>query len=389
MKVYIIYLIFPLLFSSIQPNIDENIKRIDKDISFYKEVVLKESNWLSNLVLSNGAIILRPSNEMNIIPYFSNFAAIALIETNDRKNISQAKKYIIWYVNHLNSEDKDYNNIAGSIYDYKIIKKNNKLIETSQFSYDSIDSYAASFFILLNKYFEKTNDKSFILKNDLEIKLIENALLKSIKSNGLSMAKPDYPVYYLMDNCEVYKGLKSLEKLYLNLYLKDNFLLNLPDYLKIIYLKSQIKNNILDMFWSNKYNGFFYAYNKDSINFERFYPDGVAQLYPVIFEVLSPNSLKAKKIYNRFNQTFEWETFRFLNKENYYWGIFAYTSIIFDDYEKNKIYLKNYLKITNTTYDFPAINFDSSWVVRSSILAIEKLKFKKKVLNFFNYYLKN
>ena len=389
MKLYIIYLIFPLLFSSANTNINQKVSEIDNNITFYKQVISKESTWLSSLVLSNGAIIVRPSDEMNIIPYFSNFAAISLIETKDKENIHLAKNYINWYLNHINNKEKDYNNIAGSIYDYKIIKKNNELIEINQYSYDSIDSYAASFFILLNKYFKETNNKKFILQNDIKIKLVENALFKSIKSNGLSIVKPDYPVYYLMDNCEVYKGLKNLEKLYLNLYLKDNFLLNFPTYLKVIYLKNQIKNNILDMLWSDKYNGFFYAYSKNEIDFKRFYPDGVAQLYPIIFEVLCPSSLKAKRIYNRFNQTFKWETLSFLNTENYYWGIFSYISIIFDDFNKNKTYLKNYLKMTNNKYDFPAINFDSSWIIRSSILAIEKLKFKKNILETINFYLRN
>ena len=55
-------------------------------------------------------------------------------------------------------------------------------------------------------YEEKTGDKQLLIDNKEKIMLIGQAVNSVFsESLGLSEAKATYPIYYLMDNSEVYK----------------------------------------------------------------------------------------------------------------------------------------------------------------------------------------
>ena len=51
----------------------------------------------------------------------------------------------------------------------------------------------------MQKYVEKTGDKQYAIDHKAEIERIVNALYSTMVG-GLTLAKPDYKVKYLMDN---------------------------------------------------------------------------------------------------------------------------------------------------------------------------------------------
>ena len=63
------------------------------------------------------------------------------------------KRYLIWYIENINSDDEDSINGAGTMYDYEIdITKAGKEKSISKESYDSVDSYASTFLKAVSDY---------------------------------------------------------------------------------------------------------------------------------------------------------------------------------------------------------------------------------------------
>ena len=151
---------------------------------------------------SNGAIAtytVSDKESYTIMPYFASLACEGMLE--DIGSYDSVKKYIIWHLNHIN-ETEDVNGTKGTIYDYKYIGN----AEQNKKSYDSVDSYTAVFLSLLRKYEEKTGDKQLLIDNKEKIMLIAQAVNSVFTENlGLSEATATYPIYFLMDNSEVYK----------------------------------------------------------------------------------------------------------------------------------------------------------------------------------------
>ena len=180
------------LYSSEKINTKRLLKMKYKQLDYLK----------SNQQHPNGAIatytVLDKEN-YTIMPYFATLACQGMLE--DIGSYDSVKKYILWHLNHIN-ETEDVNKTKGTIYDYKYIGN----AEQTEKSYDSVDSYAAVFLSLLRMYEEKTGDKQLLIDNKEKIMLIGQAVNSVFsESLGLSEAKATYPIYYLMDNSEVYK----------------------------------------------------------------------------------------------------------------------------------------------------------------------------------------
>ena len=47
-----------------------------------------------------------------------------------------------------------------------------------------------------------------------QLDAIGNVIVQTQNSDGLTWAKPDYQIKYLMDNCEAYRGLRDLASLF-------------------------------------------------------------------------------------------------------------------------------------------------------------------------------
>ncbi len=180
------------LYSSEKINTKRLLKMKYKQLDYLK----------SNQQHPNGAIatytVLDKEN-YTIMPYFATLACQGMLE--DIGSYDSVKKYILWHLNHIN-ETEDVNGTKGTIYDYKYIGN----AEQTEKTYDSVDSYAAVFLSLLRMYEEKTGDKQLLIDNKEKIMLIGQAVNSVFsESLGLSEAKATYPIYYLMDNSEVYK----------------------------------------------------------------------------------------------------------------------------------------------------------------------------------------
>lgn len=137
-----------------------------------------------------------------------------------------------------------------------------------------------------------------------------------------------------MDNCEVNKGLKDA------IWLAKTGLLSM-DISVLESLRDKQTSSIESGLWmSNSYNW----YNTDVLSavsdWNIFYPDATAQLYPVIFGVIDRTTDRAKSLYKQFNDYYpNWAKGKIYSAD-YPWAIVVYSAAIMGDKERVDEYIR-------------------------------------------------
>ena len=346
------------------------------DLARCQAIVDSENAWLAGTQLSNGALPMRPSDNatVKVTPYFADFAALSMLNQAELY-ADNVKKYMDWHFSHLNTAQTDHNGVDGTIYDYNVtvrdgvVEKEEILIADGKNSYDSTDSYAATFLMVLQKYVEKTDDKQYILDHKDEIQRIVGALFATMV-DGLTLAKPDYEVKYLMDNCEVYEGMLAGEKLYSNVLVPaDKSLSATRDKLK--NGAREVANCIELEMWGD---GFYHpALDRDSavawdFDWNDYYPSATAQTFPIIHGLISPTSERARALYDGFCAAYAWETYDI--PDNFIWGSNVYTAVLMGDVDRANTYLTRYEKVMKK-HAYPLYNSDAAKVAMAAYYLLQ------------------
>lgn len=113
----------------------------------YQQNVTTTANWTTSSAstLPDSAIIYTADQ---IMPYYSNLAAIGLVRTGNPVYYPKVKAWMQWYVAHLNYPDKW--GLSCTVYDYNV----SGTTETPTNDADSTDSYAATFVSLAWAYWQ-------------------------------------------------------------------------------------------------------------------------------------------------------------------------------------------------------------------------------------------
>lgn len=361
---------------------------VKEDLAFYKEIVEIETQWLADMILPNGTFPMTPVKDgvVKMNPYFADFGALAILD-GDKKHIPALKRYMDWHFSHLNTAKTDYNGVDGTIYDYnisvsggKVTKEEILINNQGKKEYDSTDSYAATFLMVLWKYYDKTGDKTYIVNHYNEIERIINALYATMY-DGLTTAKPDYPVKYLMDNCEVWQGIGDAIKLYEKVIVpqKSGAAATLSK-LKASY--TEVAQQIEKKMW-NADEGYYYpALGMDGdpnhvFNWNNFYPSATAQLFVITSGLLKPTDARAKQLYNDFNSHYstgeskkDWDHMSI--PDAFYWGSLVHTAAMMGDDVRVKNYMTMYRKVMKN-HAYPLYNADAGKACMAAALMVEKL----------------
>ncbi|MBV9183679.1 MAG: hypothetical protein JO356_20425, partial [Acidobacteria bacterium] len=174
----------------------------------YQNNLTLTAEYISSQQLSDGAILY---SNTEIEPYFANLAAIGWLKDNVSNRIPQVENWMSWYLAHLNWPDNQ--GIYGTVYNYTV----SNTVETSTNNYDSADAYAATFLSLAEALWNTGDSgaQSFIRNaiGEYDLNVIGNIITNLQQVNGLVEAMPSYPIEYLMDNSEDYRGLSDLAAL--------------------------------------------------------------------------------------------------------------------------------------------------------------------------------
>ncbi len=338
----------------------------DEEKEILASVVESETAWIASLQLDNGAIPMtyKENGEVTVNPYFADFAAMALLDNADKYS-ENVKAYMDWHFGHLNSAKSDYNGVDATIYDYTVTVKDGKVVSEAitvkdgKNSYDSTDSYAATFLMLLNKYYEVTGDIEYISAHKDDIIRVTEAMLSTL-NRGLTYAKPDYEVKYLMDNCEVYEGLLCA----LNLFEKTDIDCGNITLKKSSYALKWIEQNIENKLWVADENHYHAGIVKNGnaayeFSWSEFYPSATAQLFPVIHGVIPADSIRADSLYNSFCDEYNWQTLDIPSE--FCWGAMVYAAAIMGDTDSVMAYMDSYSDFAFSR-EYPLYNADAARV---------------------------
>lgn len=351
-----------------------------ENMELFETIFESETKWLASIQLPNGAIPMTyaKNGELTMNPYFADFAALALLDKADLY-AENVKKYMDWHFSHLNTAEEDFNGLDGTIYDYKITMKNGEIVSEkvsdpdNADSYDTTDSYAATFLTVVYKYFQKTGDSDYLVANAHDLERIANVMFATLQ-NGLTYAKHNHRVKYLMDNCEVYEGAIAASGIFEEIVLKGNSqYTDMRD--ACTELIGTVKENINRKLW-NFVGGYYLpgitAYVKiptKIFSWKTYYPQATSQLFPIICGVIEPGTERAKNLYGKFCDSFHWEAFDY--PDPFYWGANVQAAAMMNDLDSVVEYMENYLPLTEK-HSWPLYNMDSARVSMAAYIMLQR-----------------
>lgn len=369
----------PVASDDLIPGERNNAVPTEAQLELFETIFESETQWLASLQLPNGAIPMTyaANGELTMNPYFADFAALALLDSAD-KYADNVVRYMDWHFSHLNTAEEDFNGLDGTIYDYKITMKDGQVVSEAVTnpggdSYDTTDSYAATFLTVVYKYLSKTGDSSYIAANAEALERITNVMFSNLQ-NGLTYAKPNHRVKYLMDNCEVYEGFIAAAGIFEEMVLSGkNEYAEMRD--KCSAMIPVIKENVNTKLWNyvgGHYKAGVTAYVRiptKIFSWDTYYPQATCQLFPIICGVIDPGCERAKNMYEKFSESFHWEVFDY--PDPFYWGANVYAAAVMNDLDSVTEYMTNYLPLTEN-HSWPLYNMDSARVAMAAHIMLER-----------------
>ena len=309
------------------------------------------SNWLATQFAPSGALLYSTTR---INPYYANLAATGLVK--DPARYVQVENWMRWYIGHLNHSDKW--GLGGTMYDYNIVNGQ----EVSSGDADSTDSYAATFLSLAYAYFATGNPaaQSYVRSIAGDLDLIAQVLAKTQQSDGLTWAKPNYQIKYLMDNSEVFRGLADVATLFGSIgdTAKQNYYGSLA---------TKCQSGIWSMWLGNDW-----AVYKDGIGrlaapkMSTWYPDASAQMFPVLYGAVPGSDSRAQKAYTSFNQAWPgWPQLSFNGQDPFPWVMVADAAAMMGDSGRVNTYANSARgKWVNKGFPWTWYSMEAGWYMR-------------------------
>lgn len=235
----------------------------------------------------------------SVSPYSANLGVLGLIQVGAPQRWRVAEAWIDWYFAHLNAQSAPdgvpYNHfyLANGKGETTCIKPGDPALCHYN---DATDSAAATFFSVLWAANQTGVPSAFLNMPERrgQVEALAGVLLKLQQPDGLCWAKADYRVKYLEDNSEVFAGLCALTNLERNVF-KDSER-------AAFYQKAadRVQQGILTELYDIRAQLFRIAKFENNSspppNLDTWYPDTQAQLWPVLFGVISTNDARARAV---------------------------------------------------------------------------------------------
>jgi len=313
----------------------------------YREILESEAGWILANQHRSGAIFWNLESSRNVNPYFACQAARGLLadEMPSPLRMEAVGRYIRWHFRYLNAD--------GTMDDHRM-ETGGRFVSTG--TRDSEDSYAAVFLSLLAEFREKGGTTEEADPGGTLEESVTGVLLRTTAS-GLSYNKTEDPVFYLMDNAEVY------EALILSGYRTQGEM-----------LAGQVEARL----WKGShYLPALDAQGREADfgSWETFYPFAVAQLFPLICGMLPEDHPRAGELYQRFSEEYPWETLKgYREEEGFYWSLLSYASARIGDRERTDRYIHNFRNEFSGRREYPWHTAESGWIMRACAERIRDLQ---------------
>ncbi|KZE51481.1 hypothetical protein AV540_00465 [Brevibacillus parabrevis] len=236
-----------------------------------------QRDYLLSCQLPSGAFRLGPERDQ-INPYFTNLALLSLVRLQEWEAV---RRYLDWYLQHLNKN--------GYINDFRL--DSGQEIDTA--AADSEDSYHATYFSLVMEWVESCGDDSWLYANQEQLAYLFRGIARLQQKDGLTWAKHSFRVKYLMDNCEVAKGLDDASYLFA-LQGKE------PLAREASVRAVACKRGIASMY--SRLRRSFAMYDRSHPGWRKWYPDVTSQAFPIVYGLCEPDI--GAMLYQRMTKAF-------------------------------------------------------------------------------------
>jgi hypothetical protein len=318
-----------------------------------------------------------------VSPYFANLAVLSLLRARTPGCLEVADRWIHWYCAHLNPQsapdgvpDEHFYQGDGTGETTCVRPETKNLCHYN----DATDSSAATFFCVLWADFEAGAPREALdtPKRREPLESLAVTLLKLQQSDGLCWAKRDYRVKYLEDNCEVFAGLCALANLESNVFKDANR--------SAFYEQAanRVQRGIIEGLYDKERELYYVAKFEDgqrsAADLKQWYPDTQAQLWPLLFDVVTPAAPEAPAVIAAVNSHWnglaspDWA--KSPDRVNHGWieAGFAYAALKAG--ETNRV--RSYLQAVNRTKLQPVARFappltvaDAGWLLQV-LIALER-----------------
>lgn len=233
--------------------------------------VRAEADWILSAQLPDGAIA-HYTDKVAIWPYLSNFAALGLVRatkvTGDSRYLKAAWRWLEWYKAHQSPE--------GFVTDYTLSPDG---VATSTGDMDSTDAYAGTFLYATWSAYDLSREKGALKRLRPGIDGAVRAIEATLDADGLTWAKPAWRVKYLMDQAEVYVGLRAAYRL-------RSALGDTTGAKRALNMANRLKSAV-GALWNPAQQAYDWAVHdtgaRDATTWQVFYPDSLQQVWAVAF----------------------------------------------------------------------------------------------------------
>jgi len=220
----------------------------------------------------------------HVVPYFSNLAVAALLDTDpSSRSRDVAELWIDWFLSRIGPEGVPVEHWVGMEDGLELTcpasMPTRPSVERCE-AIDATDSAASTFLIVLESYRAAGGSQAFLRQREEPIRRVAQTVLDLQEADGLTIARSDYPVKYLMDNAETVAGLRAMARLERDVlggrgaefdaaanHTADG-LADLYDPTTRLYAWAKMPDGTLQ-----------------SARMDRWYADAVAQVWPLVFAV--------------------------------------------------------------------------------------------------------
>jgi hypothetical protein len=253
--------------------------------------------------------------------------------------------------------------LRGTIYDYRYAHG----VETSLRTADSVDSYAATFFTLARALYDTGDAPSRAYVRSIRPQLEEMAamLLRVTQRDGMTIALPSYPVAFLMDNCEVYRGVGDLADLERRAFAD-------PAAARAYAGQAQRVAAGVATLWSAAAASYDNAKQEPHgplapSRWTVWYPDATAQLFPALQGVIAPSTPRATALWNAFNAEWpRWDDLINGDPAGYPWALVGTTAVVMGDRPRAVAYVRSVeRRYASAGFPYPWYDAEAGWYVRT------------------------
>ena len=339
--------------------IDKNYReKYEKKAQYVYECILQEKSWIRQNQDESGAIFLNNTGSAgDVNPYFASLAAQGLLAgIPEQRDLDVVQKYLLWH-------RQEFLKKQGEVGNY--ILDNNQLVETQ--IRDSVDSYVAVYLSLLCQYGMAGGDMNVVDSRQEALQLGMHKL-DLLYKDGITKVDLEQEVFYLMDNVEVLSSYQDIIELAKTDEGQKWFGSKKEFFEKKIEKKiDESKTEMVNKLWNQTEERFEVGLSGEQTmhfsGWDKIYPDAIAQVYPMAFDVSLPG-VRQSKLYKTLCKNIEWENMQF-GTDEFTWSVLSYVAAVSGDFSRAEIYLNHYEKLVGKSREYPFHIADAAWAVKA------------------------